>query len=234
MARPRDKRPVRIEQLISSGIKLFARNGYNKTLMSDIARDMGISPGTLYFYVDSKKALFNFLLRYIFLEQKDLDNISLPIKISRGISLRSLLEKIEGERPTFQFVQEAIANKNITDVNSEFENILRELYRSFVRYRYAVVIIMQSARDYPELAEFLYKYLRDHMIKLLSEYMTIRISQGLLRPVPDTSIAARLIYESSFWFAVHRHGGLYPTKLNEKIAEDAVVDALKSAFIIRT
>ena len=49
--------------------------------MSQIAREAGIAL-ILYLYFDSKESLFNFLLKYIFTNEQDLEAISVPIRSS--------------------------------------------------------------------------------------------------------------------------------------------------------
>ncbi|HKW95305.1 MAG TPA: helix-turn-helix domain-containing protein, partial [Methylomirabilota bacterium] len=58
MARP----PRPLTQLISAGLRVFTEKGYRRTQMADVAREMGVSPGTLYTYVHGKEALFHLLI----------------------------------------------------------------------------------------------------------------------------------------------------------------------------
>lgn len=47
------------ERILQSALKCFLRKGYNKTTMDDIVAESNLSKGTLYWYFDSKKELFN-------------------------------------------------------------------------------------------------------------------------------------------------------------------------------
>lgn len=47
------------ERILQSALECFLRKGYNKTTMDDIVAESNLSKGTLYWYFDSKKELFN-------------------------------------------------------------------------------------------------------------------------------------------------------------------------------
>ncbi|MFT3851876.1 MAG: TetR/AcrR family transcriptional regulator [Ilumatobacteraceae bacterium] len=57
--RPVIKRPSegRNEQIVTAAAELFRTNGYVRTSMADIAAAIGILPGSLYHYIDSKEDL---------------------------------------------------------------------------------------------------------------------------------------------------------------------------------
>jgi transposase-like protein len=54
MARTRP--PDFMDRLIDAGLKVFGRKGLKAARMSDVARELGVSQGTLYNYVESKEA----------------------------------------------------------------------------------------------------------------------------------------------------------------------------------
>ena len=49
-------------QLLDSATRVFIARGYRRTQMADVAREMGVSAGALYGYVESKEALFHLLI----------------------------------------------------------------------------------------------------------------------------------------------------------------------------
>src|SRR5918911_541542 len=61
---PRPRPPDRLEQLAESAVKVFTARGYRRAQMADVAREMGVAPGTLYLYVESKEALFDLAVRH--------------------------------------------------------------------------------------------------------------------------------------------------------------------------
>ena len=47
------------EAIIEAAVKLFGKRGYTGTTMRDIAREVGVLPGSLYAHISSKEALLN-------------------------------------------------------------------------------------------------------------------------------------------------------------------------------
>ena len=56
----------RTEQIVEAAIAVFSRLGFHKARMDDIAREAGVSKGTLYWYFESKDAITKALLQYLF------------------------------------------------------------------------------------------------------------------------------------------------------------------------
>ncbi len=54
--------PTKSDAIIEAADRLFARFGFRRTAMDDIAREAGVAKGTLYLYFTSKEALFRALL----------------------------------------------------------------------------------------------------------------------------------------------------------------------------
>lgn len=54
--------PEREHRILDAAARLIAHYGYDKTTVSDIARDAGVSKGAIYLHFDSKEALFEALL----------------------------------------------------------------------------------------------------------------------------------------------------------------------------
>lgn len=51
-----------MDRLIEAGLKVFGRKGLKAARMSDVAKELEVSQGTLYNYVESKEALFCLLV----------------------------------------------------------------------------------------------------------------------------------------------------------------------------
>jgi TetR/AcrR family transcriptional regulator of autoinduction and epiphytic fitness len=50
-------------QILDGAYRIFMRDGFDATSMDDIAKEAGVSKGTLYVYFDSKERLFHELIR---------------------------------------------------------------------------------------------------------------------------------------------------------------------------
>src|SRR5882762_9146588 len=57
---PRPK--ARLDDIVESATRIFGEKGYRRTLITDVASDLGIAPGTIYTYVESKDALFHLVI----------------------------------------------------------------------------------------------------------------------------------------------------------------------------
>lgn len=57
---------ARTTQILDAAMAVFAREGFAKARMDDIAEEAGLSKGTLYLYFDSKDALIAALLQQFF------------------------------------------------------------------------------------------------------------------------------------------------------------------------
>jgi AcrR family transcriptional regulator len=73
--RPED----RLEDVLVAGAVVFARRGYRRTQMAEVARERGVSPGNLYNYVNSKDALFYLVLRRVLGERPGERPLELPV-----------------------------------------------------------------------------------------------------------------------------------------------------------
>ena len=214
----------RLDQLIETAADVFIEQGYQRTQMADIAQALGLAKGTLYLYVESKEALFDLVVRHA-------DNgsrasavtLPLPIRTPRpGATLRYVREELERHQ-RLPRIAEALARRRVTDVARELEDIVRELFQALARNRRRIKLIDRSARDYPELAALWFQGARGGFLALLEHYLGDRIQRGRLRSVPNIEAAARLILETTVFWAVHRHWDAHPQNVSEDVAEATVV-----------
>ncbi|MGY6770582.1 TetR/AcrR family transcriptional regulator [Komagataeibacter sp. NFXK3] len=78
------------QQILAGAARIFAQNGYEGASMSGIARDAGVSKGTLYNYFDSKATLFS-----AFVEQCACEKMPLLFsRIDEGANLTESLEHL--------------------------------------------------------------------------------------------------------------------------------------------
>ncbi|MBZ0297474.1 MAG: TetR/AcrR family transcriptional regulator [Anaerolineae bacterium] len=59
---PKSSNKEREQRILDAAANLFVHYGYDKTAVSDIARDAGVSQGAIYLHFESKDALFESLL----------------------------------------------------------------------------------------------------------------------------------------------------------------------------
>ncbi len=62
MAEAKSTNPEREERILEAAARLIVHYGYDKTTVSDIAREAGVSKGAIYLHYDSKEELFEALI----------------------------------------------------------------------------------------------------------------------------------------------------------------------------
>jgi AcrR family transcriptional regulator len=225
-AQPRD----RLEDLVRAGSMVFARRGYRRTQMADVATEMGVSPGNLYNYVDSKDALFYLVLRRMFGERPGDRPLELPVT---GASVTVTSEWVATRLDfvsDFPELERAFARRRPARQDAEVEAIVGELYDVLARMRLGVDMIERSVEDLPELGE-VFGELRRELFARYERYLRQRGKAGRVR-VADPEAVAHLIVELCSWAAGRRRHDPQASGISDSIARRAVcrfiADALTS------
>jgi len=212
MARRRP--PDRFQQLWDAALRVFGSKGLRRARMVDIARDMGVSPGSLYNYVESKEALFVWLVEH----GGEPGGVTTPGRLPLPTPRPGELEARLRERLDVGFrlarLDAALARRRVVDARGELDGILREFWELVVRTRGPIAVVERSALDLPDLFAIWFVGARRAFFSRVTRYVDRRARSGHFRPVADASVAARLLIESVVFFARHRHGdpdpGLLP------------------------
>jgi AcrR family transcriptional regulator len=227
MARRRP--PERLEQLIEAATVEFERKGMARTLMSDIAKQMGVSQGLLYTYVESKEALLHLVVERIAADGP-LEVPNLPVATPLPGATARLIGKLLDQGLAVPALDAASNREQVDDSKAELAAIIRQQYAAISRWRRLLAIAERSSADLAGLRERFYVRGRRSYVARLASYLDLRIASGAFRPVPDTAIAARLIIETVAWFAYHRHFDPDSRMIEESAAVTTVVDLLVAAL----
>jgi AcrR family transcriptional regulator len=84
----------RKKEIISAAKKLFALNGYSPTSMDDIARDVGITKASLYYFFESKERIFTDIIEEVAAEIKNYLAAELKICEEQSESLADMIDRI--------------------------------------------------------------------------------------------------------------------------------------------
>jgi AcrR family transcriptional regulator len=220
----RRRPPDRLDQIINASLRVFGEKGYRRTQMADVAREMGVSSGTLYNYVTGKEALFYLMIDRACQDHPSTESPKLPVPApSPGAIIQRVRERWQADT-RLPSLEAALERRRVGNVRLELENIVGELYTLIERRWPAIVALEKSAVDLPDLARVFYIEMRRGLFARLARYLTTRIQQQRLRKVPHPQATARLILEAVADLAMHRHRDPDPVRLDEAEAREAVVD----------
>lgn len=218
----------RLPQLLDAATRVFVEQGYRRTQMADVAAEMGVAKGTLYLYVESKEALFDLVCRYADQPPKSASQVRFPVRSPKaGATLRYVRDELQRHRGV-PALTAALGRKRPGDVAGEVGAIVGELYDQLAANRRRIKLIDTSARDYPELAKLWFEGARGGLLDLFAVYLKARIARGLVAPVPNVEATARLVLETTVFWAVHRHFESRPLQVGEDVARATVVQ-----FVVR-
>lgn len=141
------KKQNRKEQLLRTASIVFAEKGYHATSIDDIKKRAGVARGTVYNYFDSKRDIFDMLIRDY--TQSILDHISI-FDTSAPISLiEQFNENVSG------IVKIISRNKDLTRIisseavglDSEFDHQLILFYAQLSEYIEGALTMLQKNGD---------------------------------------------------------------------------------------
>lgn len=228
---PRPIHPDRFHDLVEAATAVFLEQGYRRTQMADVARRMGVAKGTVYLYVESKEALFDAVLRHADADAPVALPARLPVPTPPPGATLQMLEKRVAEAAVLPVLAAALERRRVSDTRAELEAVLRELYALLERNRIGIKLLDRCASDHPELARVWYRGGREGALGLLDRYLEDRIRRGRFRAFPDVAVASRIVLETLVFWAVHRHWDPSPQDVDERVAEDSVVEFLSRALL---
>lgn len=216
----RPDRQDRLEDLVRAGAAVFASRGYRRTQMADVAREMGVSPGNLYNYVDSKDALFHLVLRRVLGERPGDQPLALPVTgASVEVTSEWIAKRLDfvSDFPEFE---RAFAGRQPRGEAAEIQAIVGELYDVLARMRLGVDMLERSIEDVPELA-MVFGGVRVELFARYERYLRQREKAGSNR-VSDPEVVAHLIVELCWWAAGRRPNDPHATGISDAAARRAV------------
>lgn len=222
----------RLSDFVAAATEILIEKGYRRTKMADVTRSMGLSEGSIYRYFESKKALFDLVLRVAADPDAPLVARELPVPTPPPGATLEFVRRSVADHARMRALERALGDEPAADAVAELRGIVEELFTKIARFRVGVRIIDRSALDWPELAEFWFGETRTGLVEMLAVYLDDRMRRGLLRPVPDATAAARLILELNAYFAMHRHWDPVPTPIDEPTARRTLVDNVVHAYAV--
>lgn len=219
----RERSPQRLQAILDAALRVFGQVGFARAQIAEIAREAGVSPGTVYNYVEGKEALMLLCAERAFTPEAPLPT-EFPVPASSWDETLAALESGLQAFVRLPLLEKAMASEQPPDdVASELRGIVEQLYDMIAVTRRGATALERSARDIPELAQAYFGRMRRELLGRLSDYVDDRVSRGLIPPVPDSAAAARFIAETVTWFARHRHGDPDAADISDDTARDTAV-----------
>src|SRR5215207_4391521 len=228
--RSRRPRPEdRLEDVVRAGAAVFARRGYRRTQMADVAREMGVSPGNLYNYVDSKDALFYLVLRRVLGERPGDAPLALPVTEADVAVTSEWVAKRLDFVSDFPELERAFARRRPESPAAEVEAVVGELYDVLARMRLGVDMIERSFEDLPELA-VVFGDVRRELFARYERYLRQRAKAGTIRAAEPEAVA-HLIVELCWWAAGRRPNDPHAAAISDSTARQAVCRFIADALV---
>lgn len=228
---PRTIPRQRFHDLIEAATRVFLEQGYRRTQMADVAARLGVAKGTIYLYVESKEALFDAVLRHADHTEPLTLPDPLPLPTPPPDATLEMVRKRVAERASLPSLDAALVRQRVPDVRRELEEIIRELYGVLARNRTGIKLLDRCAPDHPDLAAVWYGVGREGAMALLQRYLEDRIRRRRLRRVRDLAVTTRIVLETLVFWAVHRHWDPSPQRVDDRLAEDSVVEFVLRALL---
>lgn len=203
--------------------------------MADVAREMGVSTGAVYQYVEGKEALFDLIVRATAgggLDEQG--EVVLPVKTPAPGATLEFLREVLNRPGQWPKLEEALRETRAEDVRQEVEAILREQYRLMRDYRYGLVLLTRSALEFPGLLEVFVLGLRQLLMRQLADYLETRCRAGQMAPQADWHATAAMLVQTIAWANHQRPFDPGLSHFTEEVMESTVIGILSQGLLAPT
>lgn len=222
----------RLRELVIAALQIFSRQGYERSQVADVAKVMGVAPGTIYLYVEGKEALFDLIIRHTASDDSDwLDNLEVPIPTPAPGSTLEFLREVLGRKGQWPLLETALRSPSTPDIRSELDGVVREQYRLMTRHRAGLVLLTRSALEFPGLVEVFVLGLRKRLLDSLGQYLQARMESRQIRALADTAATAAVLTQTIVWANLQRPFDPGLSAFTEQTIEDATVDLIVSGLL---
>lgn len=193
------KQATSLTEIANAAVSYITRHGFKQTQMAGLAKEIGVSAGTLYTYVENKDALLSLATTYL-LSEENLPDLPLPV---RAIPTETLIEQfIETAANWAQWpvLKQAIAttdtsHKTLSAVGEELYGLIRKYWR-------AILLLDRLANDRADFAPVHTNQVRGGLV---GDLVILMQKAGSPYDVHELGIIARAANEGVSWAAMHRH-----------------------------
>lgn len=220
---------ARFGEIVAAAQRVFARTGYRRTQVADVARELGVSAGLVYHYFESKEALFHVALESALDPEAAGVPEQLPVRTPKARATLAMVRSHVERWVAAPLVDRALARERVSNPRAELAEIVGTFYDGAERRRLGADLLERSALELPELAGLWFGEVRKAHFENFARYLQRRADEGQLRSFPDPEIAARIIIEIVVFFSRHRHRDPYD-KLEDAAVRENVVQFVLAAL----
>jgi AcrR family transcriptional regulator len=202
----RRKQSKKLIAIAAAALTVFTRDGFAAAQVAGIAREAGLSVGTLYLYADSKQALFELALRAAAPETDDghdVDLSVLPLRARGMDATAALLDGTVRQRARWPVLKAALRANDPRDVDSEIGAIVGELFDLLSRGRAMIWLLDRCAWELPWLREIYVEHMRGPYFGDLARYVRRRGKMPHLGGGKSPAAMSRAVVEMVAWMAIH-------------------------------
>jgi AcrR family transcriptional regulator len=221
-----------MDRLIAAGLEVFGTKGFSLSRMSDVAKIMNVSQGTLYNYVDSKEALFGLLVE----RGADPEPVELPSHLPvPAVPAQELAARLDRQlHQTFALtaLERALARDRADNPRTELTEILEELWETTASTRGHADALERSLPDLPRELQLVFFRFRRKLFERYLRYVASRVAAGQFRTIGSSIVAGRFLIENVTLFARHCHRDPDPGALpDSETVRTTVTDLLLTSLL---
>lgn len=219
------KQATTLSEIAEAALDHISRHGFKQTQMSDIAKAIGISAGTLYLYVENKEALLALASKFL-LDPADLETSPPPFKAVSRDELATLFSETAIKLARWPLLEQAIEDK--TSDPDRFKAVGYEMFDLLSANRRAIWFLDRLAFELPEFAPVQLTSVRGRTLALLTGLLEATGKSSI--PPHGLAVMARAAIETLAWSAMHRHREGLDAQPMDKLSEEFIRDLAAQAF----
>jgi AcrR family transcriptional regulator len=213
----RRRKPGRTQDIAEAALTVFIRQGFRLTQMADVAREAGISAGSLYTYVDSKEALLEIALLQGLGELAEHNE---PYRASGLTKTSSSLAAKLAKSFRWPILEKALRQDRIAP--DLLGAIVDEHFTLFSKHRRLIWLLDRCAAEVAELSGFYQASVRGPCIANFTR--AIRLCMGAQFSEEEVAARGRALFEMIVWMAMHRHRDRLPPATSDEAARRATIE----------
>lgn len=215
----------RMKAIAAAATRLFLRQGYSRTQMSHIAKEVGVSVGTIYLEFAGKKEILHFILK------GTLDPDFPEQEFTRPLTDQLFAGLEEEIIARFAALEQTFAARLAEGLEGyTFEALLGDTFDLLAQHGVGCLFLEKNGFDFPRLAQH-YRAYRKAFFRTMVEYLQAFEARGDLRPVEDWELTTMLIVETLSWWAMDvRYTAFEPREIPAERAKGVCLDNLVAAY----